>query len=207
MHYQPQAAVKEASVPPHPPLDCLIDKSGILGRQILKLYRFVREEGGETREAEGRGGVGQMWLRQQTLREILAAVGISWLADILYTYYIGGSLTRRDQLTFAKIHGMEERAFLLTLVNALGCGIPCGLGYLLLGEGFSILARVHSYAELPSFLAQHTSVGIGLVSLTVDLFRAVDSFWHKRCWAPFGFLPLVINLPTYLKRLVQRTRW
>ena len=98
---------------------------------------------------------------------------------------------------------MDGNAYRLTLFNAICCGIPCALGYFVLGEGFSLLKGVHSYAELPSLLAQHTSLGVGLTSLSVDLFRAVDSFWHRRCWAPFGFLPLAINIPTYFKRLFQ----
>jgi hypothetical protein len=73
------------------------------------------------------------------------------------------------------------------------------LCYFLAGEGFNLLSRLHSYTELPALLASHTSLWIGIVSLAVDMFRAVDSFWNRRCWAPFGMLPFAINLPTYLK--------
>ena len=184
-------------------VDQLIARSGIISRQILKLYRFMRETG-STQVAPHR--MGRLWSREEQIRRFLAAVGISKLADLLYTYYLGGSLTRQDQLTFARIHGMAERAYLLTGVNALACGIPTAMCYFLAGEGFSLLSRLHSYTELPALLASHTSLWIGMVSLAVDLFRAVDSFWHRRCWAPFGMLPFAINLPTYLKIGVRRLK-
>ena len=177
-------------------VDQLIARSGIVSRQILKLYRFVRESGSRPIASHTKG---KLWIRQEQIRRLLSAIGISRLADLLYTYYLGGSLTRQDQLTFARIHGMADRAYLLTGVNALACGIPTALCYFLAGEGFGLLSRLHSYTELPALLASHTSLWIGMLSLAVDMFRAVDSFWHRRCWAPLGMLPFAINLPTYLK--------
>ncbi len=184
-------------------VDQLISRSGIISRQILKLYRFMRESA--TRETASHS-VGELWLRQEKIRRFLSGIGISKVADVLYTYYLGGSLTRQDQLTFARIHGMADRAYLLTGVNALACGIPTALSYFLVGEGFGLLSRLHSYTELPALLASHTSLWIGMVSLAVDLFRAVDAFWHKRCWPPFGMLPFAINLPTYLKIAAAKTK-
>jgi hypothetical protein len=185
----------------HETFDYLIGRSGIIGRQILKLCRFVhRKDQEKFHRATGFWG---FWLRQRWLQGMLRIPGISRLLDVFYTYYIGGSLTRSDQLTFARLHGMDGDAYRLTLFNAVFCGTPCALGYLLLGEGFSLLKGIHSYAELPSLLAQHASLGIGLSSFTVDIFRAVDACCRRRCWAPFGFMPLVINTPTYLKRLVK----
>lgn len=184
-------------------VDQLIARSGIISRQILKLYRFMRETG-STQVVSHR--MGRLWSREKQIRRFLSAVGISKLADLLYTYYLGGSLTRQDQLTFARIHGMADRAYLLTGVNALACGIPTALCYFLVGEGFSLLSRLHSYTQLPALLISHTSLWIGMVSLAVDMFRAVDSFWHRRCWAPFGMLPFAINLPTYLKIAARRLK-
>ncbi|MBW1954214.1 MAG: hypothetical protein JRI76_06370 [Deltaproteobacteria bacterium] len=43
------------------------------------------------------------------------------------------------------------------------------------------------------------SLGIGVASLAVDLFRAVDAFWKKRCWTSFGVLSFIIDLPNYMK--------
>jgi len=184
-------------------VDQLIARSGIISRQILKLYRFMRETGSRQVAARRMGG---LWRREAQIRRVLSAVGITKLADLLYTYYLGGSLTRQDQLTFARIHGMADRAYLLTGVNALACGIPTALCYFLVGEGFSLLSRLHSYTQLPALLISHTSLWIGMVSLAVDMFRAVDSFWHRRCWAPFGMLPFAINLPTYLKIAARRLK-
>ena len=181
--------------------DYLIARSGIFGRQILRLCRFIHTK--DQDKFDRATGFADFWLRQQWLRRLLKVRWISRLLDVFYTYYIGGSLTRSDQLTFARLHGMDGNAYRLTLFNAIFCGIPCALGYFVLGEGFSLLKKVHSYAELPSLLAQHTSLGVGLTSFSVDMFRAVDSYWHRRCWAPFGFLPLAINIPTYFKRLFQ----
>lgn len=193
----------ESSVQHDATVDQLIARSGIISRQILKLYRFMRETG-STQVVSNR--MGRLWRREEQIRRFLTAVGISKLADLLYTYYLGGSLTRQDQLTFARIHGMADRAHLLTGVNALACGLPTALCYFLVGEGFSLLSRLHSYTELPALLVSHTSLWIGMISLAVDMFRAVDSFWHRRCWAPFGMLPFAINLPTYLKIAARRLK-
>ncbi|MFZ0131354.1 MAG: hypothetical protein WAK95_02350 [Desulfobacterales bacterium] len=178
----------------------LITKSGIIGRQILKFYRFMKQEPPTNAAGTTSRNSGSYWLRHHKLRHFLASVGLSRLADLLYTYYVGGSLTRQDQLTFARLNGMHERAYRLTGINALACGIPTALSYFLLGEGFELLSAMGSYTELPALIVGHTTFGIGIVSLAVDLFRAADAFLNKRCWAPFGILPLIINLPTYINR-------
>ncbi len=183
--------------------DYLVSRSGLIARQILKLARILHEmENRFNAEAlsatVSKGGLqgyyNQKWV-QRTRR----------LATLFYIYYVGGSLTREDQLTLGRLRGMGEKVFRLTLFNALCFGIPCALGYFLLGEGFNLLKEIHTYAELPLLFAKHTSLTIGTVSLLIDLFRAADALWHRRCWAPFGFMPFAINLPTYLKRLFQRT--
>jgi hypothetical protein len=153
---------------------------------------------------DGRKTINSLWPKEQGFRKFLKYIGISRLADLLFTYYIGGSLTRQDQLTFAKIRGMGHRPQILTLGNAVYCGIPMALFYFLLGEGFYLLSKVNSYAELPAFMAQHIALLMGMISLMVDLFRAVDAVLMKRCWAPFGILPFVVNMPTYLNRLLER---
>lgn len=183
-------------------LDYLIARSGLIGRQILRFARFVHEveddlSGEASDMAESR-------LRRRRLLKLRRLRRVSHILALFYVYYFGGSLTRTDQITFARLRGMNDDAFKLTLFNALFCGLPCALGYFLLGEGFSLLKEVHTYAELPSLFARHTSLSIGAASLLVDLFRIVDAWWNHRCWAPFGFIPFVINMPTYLKRLFQR---
>jgi hypothetical protein len=182
--------------------DYLISRSGIIGRQILRLCRFINEK--DEFKFDRPKGIGGFFIRQGWLRSILGVRIVNRILNAFYTYYVGGSLIRSDQLTFAKLHGMKDKAYRLTFFNALFCGTPCALGYFLLGEGFQLLSGIHSYAELPSLLAQHTSLGIGLVSFSVDMFRAIDSALNHRCWAPFGFMPIAINLPTYLKRIFQR---
>jgi len=181
----------------------LISRSGLIARQILRLARFLHEieaglnaDGMKANVSKNNGLrlLFQKWTRRAR-----------HLATLFYIYYVGGSLTRADQLTLGRLRGMGENAYRLTLFNALFCGIPCALGYFLLGEGFNLLKGIHTYAELPSLFAKHTSLTIGTISLLVDLFRLVDAMWHRRCWAPFGFMPLAINLPTYLKRVFQRT--
>ena len=181
--------------------DYLISRSGIIGRQILKLCRFINEKD-ELKFDRPKGPAG-FFIRQRWVRSLLGIPTVNLILNAFYTYYVGGSLTRSDQLTFAKLHGIQDKAYRLTLFNSLFCGIPCALGYFLLGEGFQLLSGIHSYAELPSLLAKHTSLGIGLMSFSVDTFRAIDSSINHRCWAPFGFMPIAINLPTYLKRIFQ----
>jgi hypothetical protein len=83
-------------------------------------------------------------------------------------------------------------------------GIPCALNYFLLGEGFRLLSTVNRLVELPALLTQHLLFSIGLISLAVDLFRMADAAWRRRCWAPFGVMPFVINVPTYIKMARRR---
>jgi len=184
--------------------DYLIARSGILGRQVLRICRRISRS--DIRNSPPPPGAKQGRSRRQALSMLPATGVISRGVVVFYTYYFGGSLTRSDQITFGRLLGMNDTAYRITLYNALFCGIPCAMGYFLMGEGFSLLKNIHSYAQLPSLMAQHTSLAIGTISLSVDIFRAVDAAWHRRCWAPFGFLPLIINTPTYLKRLFQSRR-
>jgi hypothetical protein len=157
------------------------------------------------REVEG-GRERIPWLRRHGVHRLISCIGLAKLADLLYTYFIGGSLTRQDQITFARLHGIEHRAHQLTFINALACGIPLAFGYFLLGEGFLILSEVGSYAALPALFGRHVSLTMATISLAVDLFRAADALINHRCWAPFGLTPFIINLPTYINRLVEKLR-
>ena len=203
---QAGAAVTESSFSSYREIDLLISKSGIIGRQILRFYRFMRPGELENEEKTTRRTINSIWSKDQSLRKLLYRFRLSTLADLLFTYYVGGSLTRQDQLTFAEIRGIGDRPHHLTLVNAVFFGIPMSLSYFLLGEGFELLSRLHTYTELPAFLARHLAVLMGTISLTIDLFRALDSLWMKRCWAPFGIMPFVVNGPTYLNRLLERIK-
>jgi len=177
-------------LPEHEASGLLFDGSGYLGRNIIRLYRFMHHSG-QLHDA----GSAVRW----KIRRLLDRAGISAFADFLYTYGIGGSLTRHDQLIFARFHAMEDRAYRLTLVNSIFFGIPSAFLYFAAGEGFELLSRLNSVAELPSLVIAHASFGFGVINAMVDLFRIFDSLVHRRCWAPFGAVPLVINLPTYLK--------
>jgi hypothetical protein len=173
----------------------LFEHSGYLGDRIVALYRFMHDAGQFS-------GSNNPW--RWKLRRWLDRYGISRVIDFLYTYGIGGSLTRQDQLTFARFHAMEGRAYRLTLVNSLAFGIPSALLYFAVGEGFEILSRASSMAEFPSLVAAHASFAMGVINAAVHLFRIFDSLAHRRCWAPLGTIPLVINLPTYLKAARRR---
>lgn len=173
----------------------LFDGSGFLGRNIIRLYRFMHHSG-QLHDA----GSPERW----KIRRLLDRVGISALVDFLYTYGIGGSLTRQDQLIFARFHAMEDRAYRLTLVNSIFFGIPSACIYFAAGEGFELLSRLNSVAEFPSLVIAHASFGFGIINAVVDFFRIFDSLVHRRCWAPFGAVPLVINLPTYLKTVKRK---
>lgn len=168
----------------------LFEDSGFLGRRIIGLYQFMHDSGFS-------GLTGETWRRKS--RRLLDRTGMSALVDFLYTYGIGGSLTRPDQLIFARFHSMENHAYRLTLMNSIVFGIPSVGLYFAVGEGFELLSRLNSVAELPSLVAAQVSFGLGIINAAVHLFRIFDSLLHRRCWAPFGAVPLVINLPTYLK--------
>jgi hypothetical protein len=53
-------------------VDQLIARSGIISRQILKLYRFMRESG-STQVVSHR--MGRLWSREKQIRRFLSAVG------------------------------------------------------------------------------------------------------------------------------------
>ena len=184
-------------------IDYLISRSGIVGRQILRLARWMLLIN-EDPEKQPHGLTG-FWQQQIRHNRLLIIRALSGFMVAFYTYYIGGSLTRSDQQTFAKLNGLDGNAYRLTLYNAFFCGIPTAISYFLLGEGFSLLKSLHSLAELPSLIAQRTSLAMGMLSLAVDIFRMIDSAWHRRCWAPFGVFPFIINLPTYLKQIWTQT--
>ncbi len=177
-------------------LDYLIINSGVFGRWILRLAR--RLHFWQVRlKAKGLG-----WrCRRQVARAIV------WSISVVFTYYVGGSLTRKDQQTLARLRGMPaDQAYRLTLINALCCGLPCAAGYFLLGEGFRLVSGLHSWVELPSLLARNFSLAMGSTSLLVDIFRAWDAAINHRCWAPLGIFPLVLNLPTYIKTRIDAWR-
>lgn len=201
-----ETAVSESALSSYREIDLLISKSGVIGRQILRFYRFMRPEELENGEKAHRRTINSIWSKDQALRRLLNRFRLSTLADLLFTYYVGGSLTRQDQLTFAEIRGIGDRPHSLTLINAIFFGIPMSLSYFLLGEGFDILSRLHTYTEVPAFMARHLALLMGTISLIIDLFRAFDSFWMKRCWAPFGIMPFAVNAPTYLNRLLDRIK-
>lgn len=185
--------------------ELLIENSGLIGRQIIRLYRFMhaahRPSEGPVRiaEASSKSLAGK-------IRQILDRTGISRAVDFLYTYGIGGALTRQDQLTFARFHAMQDRAYRLTLLNSVFFGIPSACAYFAAGEGFELLSSAFTTAQVPSLAAAYTSFAMGVVNATMNLFRMLDSLVHRRCWAPFGTIPLVINLPTYLKSFRRRIR-
>jgi len=162
-----------------------ISESGFLTGWIIALYRQVHAAG---RTGE-RGG----------FRRWFDRTGISALVDFGYTYGIGGSLTRRDQLTFARFHRMEDRAHRLTLINSVVFGLPAAGLYFAAGRGFELLSQLDSATELPSLVAANASFALALVNAAVDIFRIFDSWLNRRCWAPFGTVPLLLNLPSYLK--------
>ncbi len=174
-------------------LEYLIQKSGLFGRQILRMARKLHFWQVNLQEAG----------RHRRYRRHLARAVVG-LISLVFTYYVGGSLTRSDQKTLARLRGMPVgQAYRLTLLNALCCGLPCAAGYFLVGEGFRLVSGLHSYVELPSLLARNFSLALGVASLLVDLFRAWDAAFNRRCWAPLGIFPLVLNLPTYLKTRIN----
>ena len=88
--------------------DYLISRSGIIGRQILRLSRFINEK--DESKFDRPKGIRGFFIRQGWIRSILGVRTVSRILNAFYTYYVGGSLTRSDQLTFAKLHGIKDKA-------------------------------------------------------------------------------------------------
>lgn len=182
-----------------------IEDSGSIGRLIIRLYRFMhhahRPAEGPARDAAASSGSPAV-----RIRRILDHAGISRAVDFLYTYGIGGSLTRQDQLIFARYHAMQDRAYRLTLLNAVFFGMPSACAYFAAGEGFELLSTASSMIQTPSLAAAYTSFAMAVVNASTHVFRILDALIHRRCWAPLGTIPLVINLPTYLKTVKRKIR-
>jgi hypothetical protein len=182
-------------------IDYLISRSGFIGRKILKLARFLcrlqeRLEAGKSSPPRG----------PHRNSFLLKAAGILEKSALLaFIYDVGGSLTRSDQHTLADLTGMgTKQAYRLTLFNALLFGFPTAAIYFILGEGAHWAGDVHSWAAIPSWAVGNASRLMGAASLAVDLFRAGDAAVNRRCRAPFGAFPVLINLPTYVKILSRR---
>ena len=180
-----------------------IEDSGVIGRQIIRLYRFMHAAH-RTSEGRARDAAASSGSPAGKLRHILDRAGISRTVDFLYTYGIGGALTRQDQLIFARFHAMHDRAYRLTLLNSVFFGIPSACAYFAAGEGFELLSSASSVAQIPSLAAAYTSFAMAIVNAAMNLFRMLDSLIHRRCWAPLGTIPILINLPTYLKSVRRR---
>jgi hypothetical protein len=186
-----------------PGLEYLIANSGLVGRHILRFGRMLYFVKDSIQQAPAESCARED--RPCRMFYLQLAGWIGALIMFLFTYYIGGSLTRSDQLTLARMNGLGiERAYQLTLFNAMLFGIPCALFYLFMGEGLRWVGDLHSLAAIPAWVGRHAAQLVGLTSFVVDLFRAVDAGWRKRCWAPFGLFPFLINLPTYLKNAFSK---
>ena len=94
--------------------DYLIARSGIVGRQILKLARgMLAGNGAAAQQAHGLAG---FWQKQIRHNRLIIIRGFSYLVITFYTYYIGGSLTRRDQQTSTGNPGRQASAAAMVVV-------------------------------------------------------------------------------------------
>ena len=179
-------------------LDSLIARSGVINRLIMRLYLDIDILGLDRWYAYIRRLKGKKrWvnlLSYWPLRIIERASAI----------YVGGSLTGAEQETFSRI--CHIRAFELSRWNALVFGTSTGIFCFTSGEFALWLSSFGTIFDTSLGLTSWLLYSVGIVSISVDIWRVIDSFTRNKGHMPFGLFPLVINSTTFLKRITDRFR-
>jgi len=182
-------------------LDNLIARSGVINRVIMRFYRNIDIRGLERWYAHIQRLRGRrIWRRRLNLLSYWPIRAIERISAV----YIGGSLTAGEQGTFGRICGIAD--YKLSRYNSIFFGSLAGAMFFGSGKFSSWLGSFGTVFDVPLDLTSLLLYSIGLASVLVDLFRAVDSFARKKPHMPLGLFPLIINSTTFLKRLLERRR-
>ena len=179
-------------------LDSLIARSGVINRLIMRLYLDVDILGLDRwyayiQRLKGR----KRWMNLFSYWPLRILERIS-------SVYVGGSLTGAEQETFGRI--CRIRAFKLSRWNAIVFGTLAGIIFFTSGKFTLWLSSFASIFDTSLGLTSWLLYSVGVVSVSVDLWRVIDSFTRRKAHMPFGIFPLVINSTTFLKRIIDRLR-
>ncbi len=182
-------------------LDELIARSGIINRMIMRFYLSIDIRGLERwyvhiQRLKGR----RIWRRRLHLLSYWPLRALERSSAV----YIGGSLTAKEQDTFGRICKIAD--YRLSRYNSIIFGTLHGLAFFLSGKFTSWLGSFGTIFDVSMDLTALFLYSFGLVSVAVDIFRAVDSYARKKPHMPLGLFPLVINSTTFLKWLIERGR-
>ena len=179
-------------------LDSLISRSGVINRLIMRLYLDIDILGLDRWYAYIRRLKGKKrWVNLLSYWPLRIIERVSAI-------YVGGSLTGAEQETFGRI--CHIRAFELSRWNALVFGTLTGIFFFTSGDFAFWLSSFETIFDTSLGLTSWLLYSVGVVSISVDIWRVIDSFTRKKGHMPFGFFPLVINSTTFLKRITDRFR-
>ena len=179
-------------------LDSLIARSGVINRLIMRLYLDIDILGLDRWYAYIQR------LKGKKRRVNLLSYWPLRIIERISAVYVGGSLTRAEQETFGRI--CRIRAFKLSRWNAITFGSLTGILFFTSGEFTLWLSSFESIFDTSLGLTSWLLYSLGVVSVSVDLWRAIDSFARQKAHMPFGIFPLVINSTTFLTRIIDRLR-
>ncbi len=177
-------------------LDSLIARSGVINRVIMRLYLDIDILGLDRWHA---------YIQRLKGKKRWVNLLSYWPLRIIEKFsaiYVGGSLTSAEQETFGRI--CRVRAYKLSRWNSIIFGTFTGIIFFTSGEFTSWLSGFQTIFDIPLELTAFLLYSIGVVSVLVDIFRAIDSFARKKAHMPFGFFPFIINSTTFLKRITDR---
>ena len=182
-------------------LDYLISRSGIINRLIMRFYRSIDIQGLERWYAHIQYLKGRRpWAWRLELLSYWPIRAIERMSAV----FIGGSLTAAEQFTFGRICKIKD--YELTRYNSIFYGSLTGIAFFYSGKFSFWLGSFGTFLDMPFDLTALSLYSIGLVSVLVDIFRAIDSFARRKAHMPFGFFPWFINSTTFIKRLMERGR-
>lgn len=179
-------------------LDSLIARSGLINRLIMRLYLDIDIL-----------GLDRWYAYIQRLKGKKRWVNLLsyWplrIIERISAVYVGGSLTSAEQETFGRI--CRVKSYKLSRWNAIIFGAIAGTVFFTSGEFTLWLSGFKTIFDTSLGLTSFLLYSFGVVSVSVDIWRAVDSFARQRAHMPFGVFPLVINSTTFLKRITDRLR-
>jgi len=179
-------------------LDELISRSGLINRIIMRIYlgidvRWLDRWYGYIQRTRGRRR--RLFLLSYWPLRIIERISV---------FFIGGSLTAAEQRTFGRIAGVS--AYKLSRYNALVFGSATGALFLSSGKFTLWLSSLGTVFDTSLGFTSFLLYSVGVISISVDIWRVIDSFARKRAHMPFGLFPFVINSTTFAKRLAESLR-